>query len=85
VAHEELAGDGIRTVAIVPGRTDTPGMRDIVTGEYTERVAARYPGGRLGLTAFLCSDAASQLSGTMIMARPPVVPLSRPGCPAECR
>jgi len=79
VAHEELAGDGIRTVAIAPGLTDTPGMRGIVTDEYIERVAGRYPGGRLGqpgdivaLTVFLCSDAANHLSGTVIMVRPPV-------------
>ena len=80
--HEEVAGDGIRTVAIAPGRTDTPGMRDIVTAEYIERLAARYPGGRLGLTAFLCSDAASQLSGTVIMVRPPVA-LPRRGLAAR--
>jgi NAD(P)-dependent dehydrogenase (short-subunit alcohol dehydrogenase family) len=79
VAHQELADDGIRTVAIAPGLTDTPGMRDIVSADYIERVASRYPGGRLGqpadlvaLAAFLCSGAASHLSGTVIMVRPPV-------------
>jgi NAD(P)-dependent dehydrogenase (short-subunit alcohol dehydrogenase family) len=42
-------------------------------------VAGQYPGGRVGqpedivtLTAFLCSDAASHLSGTVITVRPPV-------------
>jgi NAD(P)-dependent dehydrogenase (short-subunit alcohol dehydrogenase family) len=79
VVHQELAGDGIRTVALAPGLTDTPGMRDIVTGEHIERVASSYPGGRIGrpgdlvaLTAFLCGDAAAHLSGTVITVRPPV-------------
>jgi NAD(P)-dependent dehydrogenase (short-subunit alcohol dehydrogenase family) len=79
VVHQELADDGIRTVAIAPGLTDTPGMRAIVGEEYIARVAGQYPGGRVGqpedivaLTAFLCSDAASHLSGTVITVRPPV-------------
>jgi NAD(P)-dependent dehydrogenase (short-subunit alcohol dehydrogenase family) len=79
VAHQELANDGIRTVAIAPGLTDTPGMRDIVSDDYISNVASRYPGGRLGqpedlvaLTAFLCSDAANHLSGTVLMVRPTV-------------
>jgi NAD(P)-dependent dehydrogenase (short-subunit alcohol dehydrogenase family) len=79
VAHQELANDGIRTVAIAPGLTVTPGMRDIVTDEHVERVSAHYPGGRIGqpedlvaLTAFLCSDAAHHLSGSVIFVRPPI-------------
>jgi NAD(P)-dependent dehydrogenase (short-subunit alcohol dehydrogenase family) len=79
VAHQELADDGIRTVAIAPGLTVTPGMRDVVGDDYIESVASRYPGGRVGqpedlvaLTAFLCSDAASHISGTVIMVRPTV-------------
>ena len=43
---------------------------------YVSSVASCYPGGRLGqpedlvaLTAFLCSDAASHLSGTVLMVR----------------
>jgi NAD(P)-dependent dehydrogenase (short-subunit alcohol dehydrogenase family) len=79
VAHQELANDGIRTVAIAPGLTHTPGMRDIVTDEHVERVAAHYPGGRIGqpedlvgLTVFLCSDAADHLSGSVIYVRPPI-------------
>ena len=79
VVHQELADDGIRTVAIAPGLTDTPGMRAIVGEEYIARVAGQYAGGRDGqlgdivaLTAFLCSDAASHLSGTVITVRPPV-------------
>jgi len=57
----------------------TPGMRDIVGDDYIERVAANYPGGRVGQpedlvawATFLCSDAASHLSGTVITVRPPV-------------
>jgi NAD(P)-dependent dehydrogenase (short-subunit alcohol dehydrogenase family) len=79
VAHQELADDGIRTVAIAPGLTVTPGMRDIVNDEYIQSVASRYPGGRVGqpedivaLTVFLCSDAANHLSGTVVMVRPTV-------------
>jgi NAD(P)-dependent dehydrogenase (short-subunit alcohol dehydrogenase family) len=79
VAHQELADDGIRTVAIAPGLTVTPGMRAIVNDEYIQNVASRYPGGRVGqpedlvaLTTFLCSEAANHLSGTVIMVRPPV-------------
>jgi NAD(P)-dependent dehydrogenase (short-subunit alcohol dehydrogenase family) len=79
VAHQELADDGIRTVAIAPGLTVTPGMREIVNDDYIAQVASRYPGGRVGqpedlvaLTTFLCSDAASYLSGTVIMVRPTV-------------
>ena len=79
IAHQELIGSGIRTVAIAPGLTDTPGMREVVTEEQTKRTAAAYPGGRIGqpddlvgLTTFLCSDAASHISGTVITVRPPV-------------
>ena len=79
VAHQELANDGIRTVAIAPGLTDTPGMREIVGEEHVKRVSASYPGGRVGqpedivaLVAFLCSDAAEYLSGTVITMRPPI-------------
>ncbi|HWD75681.1 MAG TPA: SDR family oxidoreductase [Solirubrobacteraceae bacterium] len=79
VVHQELADAGIRTVAIAPGLTVTPGMRDIVSDDYITSVASRYPGGRVGqpedllpLTSFLCSDGANHLSGTFIMVRPPV-------------
>ncbi|MEV6632853.1 SDR family oxidoreductase [Actinoplanes sp. NPDC051470] len=82
--HQELAGQGIRTVALAPGLTVTPGMRAIVSEEHVARVAAAYPGGRIGepedlvaLTAFLCSDAASHLSGTTITVRPPVAGMNR--------
>lgn len=77
--HQELISEGIRTVALAPGLTDSPGMRAVVTGEHVARTAAAYPGGRVGqpedlvgLAAFLCSDAASYLSGTVITMRPAV-------------
>jgi NAD(P)-dependent dehydrogenase (short-subunit alcohol dehydrogenase family) len=77
VAHRELADQGIRTVALAPGLTDTPGMRASVDDAYIDRVAAAYPGGRLGqpedvvsFAAFLCSDAANHLSGTLLSIRP---------------
>jgi NAD(P)-dependent dehydrogenase (short-subunit alcohol dehydrogenase family) len=79
VVHQELSDDGIRTVAIAPGLTLTPGMRNSVGEDHVERVAANYPGGRLGqpddlvgLVAFLCSEAATHLSGTVVSVRPPV-------------
>jgi NAD(P)-dependent dehydrogenase (short-subunit alcohol dehydrogenase family) len=79
IVHQELADDGIRTVAIAPGLTVTPGMEAIITPEHVDRVAAAYPGRRIGqpqdivgLTVFLCSDASEHLSGTVITVRPPV-------------
>jgi NAD(P)-dependent dehydrogenase (short-subunit alcohol dehydrogenase family) len=79
VVHQELSDQGIRTVAIAPGLTVTPGMRQIVTDAYIESVASKYPSGRVGqpedlvgLATFLCSEAADHLSGTLIMVRPTV-------------
>ena len=81
VVHQELADDGIRTVAIAPGLTLTPGMRAVVSDAHIERVAASYPGGRIGqpedivgLVTFLCSEAANHISGTVITVRPPISP-----------
>jgi NAD(P)-dependent dehydrogenase (short-subunit alcohol dehydrogenase family) len=78
VAHQELASSGIRTVALAPGLTDTPGMRNSVSNDYIEHISQTYPGRRLAqpqdivpLTAFLCSPAANELSGTVISVRPP--------------
>jgi NAD(P)-dependent dehydrogenase (short-subunit alcohol dehydrogenase family) len=77
VVHRELADQGIRTVAVAPGLTDTPGMRAIVDDAHLARVAGSCPGGRVGqpedmvsFAAFLCSDAASHLSGTVLTIRP---------------
>jgi NAD(P)-dependent dehydrogenase (short-subunit alcohol dehydrogenase family) len=79
VVHQELADDGVRAIAIAPGLTETPGMEAIMTPEHRTRVAAAYPGRRIGqpqdivgLTVFLCSDASEHLSGTVITVRPPV-------------
>lgn len=47
VAHQELAGDGIRTVAIAPGLTDTPGMRDIQRAGRCWSRCARSPRSRV--------------------------------------
>jgi NAD(P)-dependent dehydrogenase (short-subunit alcohol dehydrogenase family) len=77
VVHQELMHDGIRTIALAPGLTDTPGMRGSVGEEHIARVAAKYPGGRVGqaddivpFAAFLCSSAADHLSGTLLGIRP---------------
>jgi NAD(P)-dependent dehydrogenase (short-subunit alcohol dehydrogenase family) len=77
VVHQELADQGIRTVAVAPGLTYTPGMREIVSEEHLAHVAANYPNGRIGepedlvgLATFLCSSAADHLSGTVITVRP---------------
>lgn len=66
-----------RTGTLAPGLTDTPGMRASVDDAHIARVAAAYPGGRLGqpedvvsFAAFLCSDAATHLSGTLLPIRP---------------
>jgi NAD(P)-dependent dehydrogenase (short-subunit alcohol dehydrogenase family) len=77
VVHRELADQGVRTAALAPGLTDTPGMRASVGDEYITKVASAYPGGRIGqpedvlaLTVFLCSDAAQHISGTLLPVRP---------------
>ncbi len=72
------ADQGIRTVALAPSLTYTPGMRVTADEAHIARVAASYPGGRLGrpedivpFAAFLCSDAAKHLSGTVLTIRAP--------------
>ncbi|WP_306215686.1 SDR family NAD(P)-dependent oxidoreductase [Actinoplanes sp. RD1] len=79
VVHQELRDEGIRTVAVAPGLTESEGMRAMMTPEHLARVAATYPNGRVGqpddlvgLVTFLCSDAATHLSGTVIKVRPTV-------------
>ncbi len=76
VVHAELADQGIRTVALAPGLTDTPGLRASMSAAYIEQVSARYPNGRLGrpedvvgLAAFLCGPEANHLSGTLLAMR----------------
>ncbi|HEV2638580.1 MAG TPA: SDR family oxidoreductase [Actinocrinis sp.] len=77
VVHQELADQGVRTVAVAPGLTYTPGMRAIASEDHLAHVAANYPNGRIGeaedlvgLITFLCGDAANHLSGTVITVRP---------------
>lgn len=77
VVHRELLDRGIRTIALAPGLTDTPGMRASITPDHLARVSASYPGGRVGqpedlvaFAAFLCSDASRHLSGTVLTIRP---------------
>jgi len=83
VAHQELADSGIRTVALAPGLTDTPGMRNSVSNDYIEHISQTYPGQRLGQpqhivppTPFLCSTAANELSVPVISVRPPATGLA---------
>lgn len=76
--HQEVAGTGIAVSAIAPGLTNTPMANDHMTTEYMERIAASYPGGRLGqpediigLAHFLMTDASKHVSGSTIFVRPP--------------
>lgn len=76
--HQEVAGSGITVSAIAPGLTNTPMAKINMTTEYMERIAASYPGGRLGqpediigLAHFLMTDASRHVSGSTIFVRPP--------------
>ena len=62
-----MADRGIRTVALAPGLTDTPGMRGSVDEAYIARIAASYPGGRLGQPEDVVSFAASLCSEAVIL------------------
>jgi 2,4-dienoyl-CoA reductase [(3E)-enoyl-CoA-producing], peroxisomal len=73
----EWGGLGIRVVGIAPGPIgDTEGMRRLAPGaEVTQGLARQIPIGRFGrideiaaLALFLCSDAASLIHGTTIVA-----------------
>ncbi|GGM83339.1 SDR family NAD(P)-dependent oxidoreductase [Dactylosporangium sucinum] len=84
VVHRELGDQGIRTVALAPGLTDTPGMRASLTADRIAAVAATHPGGRLGqpediiaTVTFLCSDEARHLSGVFVPMRPSALAVPR--------
>jgi NAD(P)-dependent dehydrogenase (short-subunit alcohol dehydrogenase family) len=76
--HQEVAGSGITVSAIAPGLTDTAMSSGHLSRDYIERIAASYPGGRLGqpedivgLAHFLMSPAAEHVSGSTLFVRPP--------------
>jgi NAD(P)-dependent dehydrogenase (short-subunit alcohol dehydrogenase family) len=65
------AKQGVRVNALVPGATDTPMIRNALTPEALEALAASHPIGRLGrpeelakAVLFLASDDASFVTGT---------------------
>jgi len=65
------ARQGVRVNALVPGATDTPMIRNALTPEALEALAASHPIGRLGrpeelakAVLFLASDDASFVTGT---------------------
>lgn len=69
----ELGPKGVTVNSIAPGRIDTDRIREVYPDGPTEADLAAIPVGRLGtareigdLVAFLCSDRASYISGTLI-------------------
>jgi len=76
--HQEVADFGIRVSAIAPGLTNTALASASLSEDYMRRIAAQYPGGRLGepddiagLAHFLMSSASDHISGSVIFVRPP--------------
>jgi NAD(P)-dependent dehydrogenase (short-subunit alcohol dehydrogenase family) len=70
----ELAHDGIRVNAVVPGAVPTPGAREVVDDAGYELRRARTPLGRLGtpediagVVSFLASQDASFMTGQMLV------------------
>jgi glucose 1-dehydrogenase len=71
----ELARHHINVNVIEPGWIDTPGERQFATEEQIETGGKRLPWGRLGrpeemgaVAAFLASEAAEYISGSVIRA-----------------
>ena len=69
----ELTDHRIRANVITPGYIDTPGERQYATEEQIQEAAAALPWKRLGTpedianaAAFLCSDAADYITGTVL-------------------
>ena len=75
-AAREVAATGVRVNAIAPGTIETDLMRGLATAAELETLAAqRVPMGRLGrpeeiaaAVAFLSSDAASYITGHVLVA-----------------
>ena len=70
----DLAVHKINVNVIEPGWIDTPGERGTFTAEQIEREGAKLPWGRLGTpqdigraAAFLCSDAADYITGSVLV------------------
>lgn len=73
----DFGADGIRCNAVIPGVTDTPGLRGAFGDQYEAGVteaAALSPLGRIGnpeeiaeVVAFLCSDRSSFITGSAVV------------------
>lgn len=81
----ELAGKGIRVMGYIPGMTNTPINTDVFKAE-PERICAQIPLGRIAepeeigrVVAFLASDAASYMAGSMAIIDGGKLSVQNPG------